>query len=231
MTAEPVGTPDRRRRGKVVFAAFNRSRLPRRATKRAIDVLAAGLALVVASPLLAIAYVMVRASSPGPVIFRQTRLGLDQKPFHVLKFRTMRVDGDESRHRDYVRRLLAGEAEARNGLYKLDDDDRITRVGAFLRRTSIDELPQLVNVVRGDMSLVGPRPALPWECAMFPAWATPRYWVRPGITGLWQVSGRNRLTMLEGLQLDVEYVARQSLLLDLVILLRTVPTVLAARGR
>lgn len=231
MTAEPVGTPDRRRRGKVVFAAFNRSRLPRRATKRAIDVLAAGLALVFASPLLAIAYVMVRASSPGPVIFRQTRLGLDQKPFHVLKFRTMRVDGDESRHRDYVRRLLAGEAEARNGLYKLDDDDRITRVGAFLRRTSIDELPQLVNVVRGDMSLVGPRPALPWECAMFPAWATPRYWVRPGITGLWQVSGRNRLTMLEGLQLDVEYVARQSLLLDLVILLRTVPTVLAARGR
>jgi lipopolysaccharide/colanic/teichoic acid biosynthesis glycosyltransferase len=149
----------------------------------------------------------------------------------MLKFRTMYVGCDENLHREYVRRLLAGQAERHDGLYKLSADTRVTRVGVVVRRLSIDELPQLVNVLRGEMSLVGPRPALPWEAAMFPAWAAPRLWVRPGVTGLWQVSGRNELTMLDGLQLDVEYVARQSLHGDLLILLRTLPTVLAAKGR
>jgi lipopolysaccharide/colanic/teichoic acid biosynthesis glycosyltransferase len=231
MTANPLRADDRPRRGTVVFAAFSRSQIRRRAVKRALDVLGAGLALLLLTPLLLLAFVLVRVSSPGPALFRQSRIGQDGRPFDILKFRTMHVGADDGRHRDYVRQLLAGEARPQNGLYKLDADDRVTRVGSILRRTSIDELPQLLNVVRGEMSLVGPRPALPWECAMFPAWAAPRYWVRPGITGLWQVSGRNRLTMLEGLQLDVEYVARQGVLLDLVILLRTVPTVLAAGGR
>jgi lipopolysaccharide/colanic/teichoic acid biosynthesis glycosyltransferase len=231
MTANPLGTGDQSPRGNVVFAAFNRSRVPLRATKRALDILVAGIGLLVAAPLLLVVCVLVRFSSPGPVLFRQTRLGYDGVPFDMLKFRTMYTDCDDDRHREYVRQLLAGLAQPQKGLYKLAGDGRITPVGAILRRLSIDELPQLVNVVRGDMSLVGPRPALPWETTMFPAWAEPRYWVRPGITGLWQVSGRNRLTMLEGLQRDVEYVARQSLLLDLAILLRTVPTVLAARGR
>jgi lipopolysaccharide/colanic/teichoic acid biosynthesis glycosyltransferase len=231
MTANPLGADDQARRAKVVFAAFHRSRVHRRPMKRALDLLVAGLALLLVAPLLLLAYVLVRVSSPGPGLFRQSRIGHNGKPFDILKFRTMYVDCDEDRHREYVRQLLAGQARPQNGLYKLDGDERITRVGAILRRTSVDELPQLVNVVRGEMSLVGPRPALPWECAMFPAWAAPRYWVRPGVTGLWQVSGRNRLTMLEGLQLDVEYVARQRLLLDLMILLRTVPTVLAAGGR
>jgi lipopolysaccharide/colanic/teichoic acid biosynthesis glycosyltransferase len=231
MTANPLGPADQSPRGNVVFAAFNRSRVPRRATKRALDILVAGTGLLVAAPLLFVVCVLVRVSSPGPVLFRQTRLGYDKRPFDILKFRTMYVDCDDERHREYVRQLLAGSAQPQKGLYKLAEDGRITPVGAILRRLSIDELPQLVNVVRGHMSLVGPRPALPWETTMFPAWAEPRYWVRPGITGLWQVSGRNRLTMLEGLQRDVEYVARQSLLLDLAILLRTVPTVLAAGGR
>ena len=231
MTADPIGTGDRRRRGTVVFAAFNRSQVRRRATKRTLDVLVATVALVVVSPVLVTAYLVVRLSSRGPGLFRQTRVGRDGKPFEILKLRTMYAANEDGRHREYVRKLLAGEARPQNGLYKLDRDERITPVGSILRRTSIDELPQLINVLRGDMSLVGPRPALPWEGTMFPAWAAPRYWVRPGITGLWQVSGRNRLTMLEGLQLDVEYVTRQSLWLDLVILLRTVPTVLAARGR
>lgn len=231
MTANPVGDADPPRRGRVVFAAFNRSRVGRHVAKRAVDVVVAGVGLLVTAPLLLVVYLLVRVSSPGPAFFRQTRLGRDGKPFDILKFRTMYVDCDDAPHREYIRQLLAGVAQPQNGLYKLEGDERITRVGAVLRRLSIDELPQLVNVVRGDMSLVGPRPALPWESEMFPAWANPRYWVRPGVTGLWQVSGRNQLTMLEGLQLDVEYVARQSLLLDLTILLRTVPTVLAAGGR
>jgi lipopolysaccharide/colanic/teichoic acid biosynthesis glycosyltransferase len=149
----------------------------------------------------------------------------------MLKFRTMVVDGDDSAHREYVRRLLTGSAEPEDGLYKLGADPRVTRVGAVLRKASIDELPQLINVLRGDMSLVGPRPALPWEAALFPDWAAPRFTVRPGLTGLWQVSGRNRLTMLDGLVLDADYVARQSLFLDLAILLRTVPAVLRGGAR
>lgn len=231
MTADPLRTPHHADRGNVVFAAFDRSRVRRRMTKRVLDVGVAAVGLVLAAPLLGLVYLLVRLSSPGPGLFRQTRLGYNGRPFDILKFRTMYFDCDEARHREYVRQLLAGVAEPQNGLYKLDADLRITPVGAVLRRLSIDELPQLVNVLRGEMSLVGPRPALPWESMMFPAWAAPRYWVRPGLTGLWQVSGRNRLTMLEGLQLDVEYVARQSVMLDLAILLRTLPAVLRAGGR
>jgi lipopolysaccharide/colanic/teichoic acid biosynthesis glycosyltransferase len=134
-------------------------------------------------------------------------------------------------HQDYVRRLLAGEARPEGGLYKIGNDARVTRIGALLRKTSLDELPQLVNVLRGEMSVVGPRPCLPWERESFPDWATTRFAVRPGLTGLWQVSGRNRLTMLEGLRLDVEYVARRTLLLDLAILLRTVPALLGRGAR
>jgi lipopolysaccharide/colanic/teichoic acid biosynthesis glycosyltransferase len=182
-------------------------------------------------PLMVVAYVLVRVSTPGPAVFRQARVGRGGKTFDILKFRTMYADCDEDVHREYVTRLLVGTAEQHDGLYKLGADPRVTRVGAVLRRYSIDELPQLVNVLLGQMSLVGPRPALPWEAEMFPDWALARYSVRPGLTGLWQVSGRNRLTMLQGLRLDVEYVERQSTRLDLAILARTVPTVLAARGR
>ncbi len=203
----------------------------RRAMKRGLDVLVAGTTLVVAMPLMVVVYLLVRLSSPGPALFRQARLGRDGKPFDILKFRTMHFDCDEGVHREYVTRLLAGTAEQHNRLYKLGADRRVTRVGAVLRRLSIDELPQLVNLLRGEMALVGPRPALPWEAEMFPDWAAPRYSVRPGLTGLWQVSGRNRLTMLQGLRLDVDYVERQSTLVDLAILVRTVPTVLAAGGR
>ena len=149
----------------------------------------------------------------------------------MLKFRTMRADADDAAHREYVALMLAGEASPQRGLYKLDADPRVTRVGAILRRTSLDELPQLINVLRGDMSLVGPRPALPYEACQFPAWAMPRFSVRPGLTGLWQVSGRNRLAMTDGLLLDVEYVEHHTVLLDLVILLRTAPAVLAGGAR
>jgi lipopolysaccharide/colanic/teichoic acid biosynthesis glycosyltransferase len=189
------------------------------------------VALLLCLPLLVVVWALVRLTSPGPALFRQVRVGEGGRSFEMLKFRTMVVDNDDSAHRDYVARLLAGEAEPEEGLYKLGTDPRVTRVGAVLRKASIDELPQLINVMRGDMSLVGPRPALPWEVAMFPDWAAPRFSVRPGLTGLWQVSGRNRLSMLDGLVLDTDYVARRGLLLDLVILVRTVPAVLRGGAR
>jgi lipopolysaccharide/colanic/teichoic acid biosynthesis glycosyltransferase len=199
--------------------------------KRVLDVVLATVLLTVLCPLLLVVAALVRATSSGPVLFRQTRVGRGGVPFRMLKFRTMRDGCDDEAHRDYVSRLLAGQAEAHDGLYKLVDDPRITRVGAVLRRLSIDELPQLLNVLKGDMTLVGPRPALPFEAELFPDWATPRYLVAPGVTGLWQVSGRNRLTMLQGLELDVEYVEQRGFITDLLILLRTVPAVLGRGAR
>jgi len=199
--------------------------------KRGLDIAVAGTALVVLVPVLLLVAALIRLGSRGPALFRQTRVGLDSRPFLMLKFRTMQVDADDTSHREYIARMLAGEATPQRGLYKLDADPRVTRMGAILRRTSLDELPQLINVLRGDMSLVGPRPALPYEVRQFPVWAAPRFAVRPGLTGLWQVSGRNRLAMTDGLLLDVEYVERHTLLLDLHILLRTVPAVLAGGAR
>ncbi|MDQ1585307.1 MAG: hypothetical protein QOJ90_377 [Actinomycetota bacterium] len=185
--------------------------------------LAAVIMLVLLSPLLVVVAVMVRLDSSGPALFRQTRVGLARHPFVMLKFRTMRADCEDSEHRRYVTDMLNGDVRhgGQAGVYKLVDE-RVTRLGAFLRRTSIDELPQLVNVVRGDMMLVGPRPALAWEAELFPAWAHPRFAVRPGLTGLWQVSGRNGLDYLAALRLDVAYVTTRSVLLDLKILLLTV---------
>lgn len=199
--------------------------------KRLVDVTAASALLVLLLPLLLAAFVAVRVTSPGAGIYRQRRVGVDGRTFEIYKFRTMQDRCSEEVHRTYVARLLAGQAEAEEGLYKLGRDLRVTKVGALLRRTSIDELPQLVNVLRGDMSLVGPRPALPWEVEMFPSWAHRRHAVRPGLTGLWQVSGRNRLTMTEGLHLDVTYVDQASFLGDLWILLRTVPALLHGGAR
>jgi lipopolysaccharide/colanic/teichoic acid biosynthesis glycosyltransferase len=151
----------------------------------------------------------------------------------MLKFRTMYVDSDDRLHRDYVRRLLAastGDDCATEGLYKLAADPRITPVGRWLRTASLDELPQLINVLRGEMSIVGPRPVLPWEAPLFSPRHGTRFQVPPGITGLWQTSGRNRLTMTEALDLDVQYAEQVSLWLDLQILLRTIPVVLRREG-
>ena len=201
------------------------------AAKRLVDAAAASVLLVLLLPLLVVAYVAVRTTSPGGGIYRQHRVGVGGRTFEIYKFRTMQHRCSEEAHRTYVARLLAGEAEAEEGLYKLGSDLRVTKVGAFLRRTSVDELPQLVNVLRGDMSLVGPRPSLPWEVEMFPSWAHRRHAVRPGITGLWQVSGRNRLTMTEGLRLDVQYVEEAGFLSDLRILLRTLPALLNGGAR
>lgn len=201
--------------------------------KRPFDLFVACIFLVLLSPLLAVVAVIVQLTSPGSPLFRQTRLGRDRRPFVLYKFRTMYDGSPNDVHQAYVSRLLTDDqpvAGGRRGLFKLEDDPRITPVGRLLRRTSIDELPQLLNIIRGDMSLVGPRPVLPWEAELFgPAYSN-RFLARPGLTGLWQVSGRNKLTMRQGLDLDVEYVCRQSFALDLLILLKTVPVVLSTRG-
>lgn len=205
----------------------------RRTAARVLDLLVSGVALVLLAPLMAAIAVLVRCTSPGPALFRQVRLGQHGRPFVVLKFRTMYVDVDDRLHREYVQKLLvepAAVAPGPGGLYKLVDDPRITPLGRWLRTSSLDELPQLINVLRGEMALVGPRPVLPWEAALFTPRHSARFLVPPGLTGLWQTSGRNRLTMTEALDLDVDYVERQSLLLDLRILLRTVPVVLGREG-
>lgn len=185
--------------------------------------------LLLLTPVLAGVAIAVKLSSPGPALFRQERLGLHRRRFRLIKFRTM-VDGNSDEiHRRYVRRLLTEDAPpdgGQPGVYKLAADPRVTRVGGFLRRTSLDELPQLWNVVRGELSLVGPRPVLAWEAELFPDGAERRFTVRPGITGLWQVSGRSTVDYRAALELDVEYARTKSLWLDLRILARTVRVVL-----
>ena len=204
-----------------------------RLAKRLLDLAVALPCLILAAPLLLAVALAIRLTTPGPALFRQVRLGRDRRPFVLCKFRTMYTGCPDDVHREYVRKLLTGSRPpdgGREGVFKLDGDARITPVGRLLRRTSLDELPQLLNVIRGDMSLVGPRPALDWEAEMFGAGYDRRFAVPPGLTGLWQVSGRNALTMTQGLDLDIEYVGRQSLALDLWILARTIPVVLSTRG-
>jgi lipopolysaccharide/colanic/teichoic acid biosynthesis glycosyltransferase len=208
---------------------------PRRSTlRRALDVGVAAVVLLVCLPLLVVIGFLIRIGDPGPILFRQTRVGWAGRPFTMLKFRTMRVDCDDNAHREFVTRLITEDSPpppGADGLFKLTNDVRVTRIGGFLRRTSLDELPQLFNVLRGQMALVGPRPCLPWEAELISRRHQARFLVPPGITGLWQVSGRSRLTMREALDLDVEYVQRQGLLLDLLILVETVPAVLCRQAR
>jgi lipopolysaccharide/colanic/teichoic acid biosynthesis glycosyltransferase len=196
--------------------------------KRSIDIVVSGLLLLITLPLLLLIALAIRVTSPGPALFRQQRLGRQKEPFAILKFRSMHHECDDRLHRDYVTQMLTDDdasADDSSGLYKLTDDPRITRVGRGIRRTSLDELPQLINVLRGEMSLVGPRPVLAWEAELLGADYAPRFDVKPGITGLWQVKGRNRLTMRQAGELDVAYVQSQSMWLDLRILLITIPTV------
>lgn len=200
---------------------------------RLLDVLGAAIALILLSPLLVLVAIAVRVDSPGRAIFRQRRLGRDLEPFSVAKFRTMRegADGEAAEHRSHVEQIMANEERrGTRPMSKLQEDARVTRVGAFLRRTSIDELPQLWNVLRGEMSLVGPRPPIQYEVDRYPADAFRRFEVRPGVTGLWQVRGRSLLTFKQMIALDTEYVETRSLGLNLKILLLTLPTVIHGKG-
>ncbi|HVW48016.1 MAG TPA: sugar transferase [Solirubrobacterales bacterium] len=200
---------------------------------RALDIVGAAVLLLLLSPFLLAVAILVRLDSRGPAIFRQERIGRNLRPFKVAKFRTMRNGVPADPHRAHVEEMIREEAYANGELKpmrKLKADPRITKIGGFLRRTSIDELPQLWNVLRGDMSLVGPRPPIRYEVDRYPARAFRRFAVRPGVTGLWQVSGRSLVTFKEMIELDTDYVERRSLVLNLKILVLTVPTVLHGKG-
>ncbi len=201
--------------------------------KRAMDIAGSVLALLACSPILLMIAVAVKISSKGPVFFKQRRVGQYGQCFTFLKFRSMQMDNDPSAHKEYVTKLIAGRAsrESSNGksegVYKLTNDRRVTRVGKFLRRTSLDELPQFLNVLRGDMSLVGPRPAIPYEVCAYQTWHRRRVLeVKPGLTGLWQVNGRNRIKFDEMVRLDLQYARSWSPWLDIKILIRTPRAVL-----
>jgi lipopolysaccharide/colanic/teichoic acid biosynthesis glycosyltransferase len=195
---------------------------------RAIDVTLAGLALIATSPLMLAASALIRLDSDGPVLFRQTRIGRNGRPFELIKLRTMASDADPAPHQDHVMALIAGGARSEPWA-PIADDPRVTRVGRWLRRTCLDELPQLVNVLRGEMSLVGPRPATPYECALWSDRDRRRLAVRPGMTGLWQVEGRGLASFDTMVDLDLAYIERRSPALDVAILLRTPLALLATR--
>jgi exopolysaccharide biosynthesis polyprenyl glycosylphosphotransferase len=194
------------------------------AIRRLFDVALAGISLLVASPLLAVAGVLIRLEDGGPVLFRQVRCGLNGRRFELLKLRTM-VSGADS-HKE----SLLPRNEMSGPVFKIRLDPRVTRVGAFLRRFSIDELPQLWNVLRGDMALVGPRPPVPEEVARYERWQRRRLSMKPGMTGLWQVSGRSEIDFDEWMKLDLRYIDNWSFWLDLKILLKTFPAVISGKG-
>ncbi len=218
LSAQPIGG--------VMSLALRPARLSRsqRAVKRAFDLVVAGLGLVLTAPLWLLAAVAIKLDSPGPVLYRQRRVGEGGRPFVMLKFRSMYEDAEE--------RLaeLRPRSEVDGPLFKLRDDPRVTRVGRWLRRWSVDELPQLWNVIRGDMSLVGPRPPLPEEVAEYEEWHFARLEAPPGITGLWQVSGRSDLSFEDYVRRDLFYIENWSLAYDLFIVLKTIPVVLLRRG-
>jgi lipopolysaccharide/colanic/teichoic acid biosynthesis glycosyltransferase len=205
--------------------------------KRWLDILGALIGLVFFSPLMLITAAAIKLTSPGPVIFRQTRLGRRGNHFNFLKFRSMKSGNDDRVHREYVLKLIAGQhAQINQGkgdkpLYKLKDDSRVTPVGRIIRKLSIDELPQFFNVLKGEMSLVGPRPPIPYEVEKYKSWHLRRILeVKPGITGLWQVKGRSRTSFDDMVRLDIRYVQNCSLWLDLKILARTVLEVVFPKG-
>ncbi|HUZ70775.1 MAG TPA: sugar transferase [Candidatus Saccharimonadales bacterium] len=195
-----------------------------RVQKRALDLFVTSIALVVAAPLMLGIALLIRMTSPGPVLFRQRRVGAQERPFTILKFRTMVVNADAQRDG------LVANNEADGLLFKMRRDPRVTKVGRLLRRTSLDELPQLFNVLRGEMSLVGPRPALPDEATRYVEAQRARLRVKPGVTGLWQVNGRHDLAFEDYVRYDLFYVENWSLTMDLYILAKTVPALLTARG-
>lgn len=207
---------------RVVVASWPRS--SESEVKRALDLFGAGVGLILLLPLLLVVGVLVAATSPGGPLYRQTRVGLDGEPFSMVKFRTMRSDSHG--HRAHLRAVHAVEGP----LFKLVDDPRITPLGRILRRFSIDELPQLWNVLRGDMSLVGPRPALPCEVDDYCPRALRRLEATPGMTGPWQVGGRSTLDWQTGLDLDLHYVDHWSLRFDVVLLVKTVRAVVLPVG-
>ena len=206
-----------------------------RAVKRAFDITAVTIGLILLSPLLILIAILIKLDLAGPVFYRQTRIGENGRQFLMFKFRSMRADTDTKIHQEYVTRLIKEnisleDLDQESSSLKMENDPRITRVGKFVRKTSIDELPQLINVLRGEMSLVGPRPPLLYEVDLYQDWHKRRFEVPPGITGIWQVSGRNRVSFDEMVRMDLEYIEHQSLWLDIKLLLKTPRAVIGGQG-
>jgi exopolysaccharide biosynthesis polyprenyl glycosylphosphotransferase len=203
--------------------------------KRCIDLAFSGLVLLLTAPMLVLAGVLIKLSSPGPVFFKQTRLGRGGRPFTMYKLRTMVRDQDDDIHRQYLKDFIStnttiGKNEKGENQFKMGNDPRVTKVGKFLRRLSLDELPQLINVIRGEMSLVGPRPPISYEVELYKDWHTKRLQVKPGITGLWQVAARSAVGFDDMVMLDLYYIEHWSLLFDFQLLLKTIPAVFSGKG-
>jgi exopolysaccharide biosynthesis polyprenyl glycosylphosphotransferase len=208
---------------------------PARYMKRALDLFGSLVGGLILLPLLALVAILVKVSSPGPILYRQERVGRGGRVFYFYKFRSMVVGGDEKLHRTYLENLVRNGSAAAvdtsgRKIYKLVDDPRVTPIGAFLRRTSLDELPQLWNVLKGEMSLVGPRPCLPYEWELYKDWQKRRLDVTPGLTGLWQVTGRSRVSFDDMVLLDLYYIAHWSVGLDVELMVRTVPVMVFGQG-
>ncbi len=204
--------------------------------KRFIDVLASLTVLILGFPFFLAITVLIKITSRGPVFFKQERIGEQGTPFALFKFRTMKQDCDDTLHREFTKNFIKGQMDQSgldgggDNLYKIVRDPRITAVGSFLRKTSLDELPQFINILKGEMTLVGPRPPLKYEYEHYDEWHKYRLKVRPGLTGLWQVNGRSSVPFHEMVMLDLYYIEHWSLLLDFKIMLRTVPVMLAGTG-
>ena len=203
--------------------------------KRAIDIVGSLAAIALFSPVFAVLAILVKCTSKGPILFRQTRVGQYGKKFTFLKFRSMRVNNDASIHKEFVTKFIAGKGEKQAGaegaVFKLTKDPRVTTIGRLIRRTSLDELPQFFNVLLGDMSLVGPRPPLPYEFECYDVWHRSRVFeVRPGITGLWQVNGRSKTNFDDMVRLDLQYARTWSIWMDLKILAKTPKAVVGGHG-
>jgi lipopolysaccharide/colanic/teichoic acid biosynthesis glycosyltransferase len=230
--------------GRAVSDQGRNVRRVRAAVKRSFDFVAAGTLLMILAPLFLVVSVAIRLDSRGPAFFHQDRVGAkprfrsgvtewEARTFQVHKFRSMAADSDDSAHQDYITAFVEGSAEEsgkEGSTFKLVDDPRVTRLGRLLRKTSIDELPQLLNVLAGDMSLVGPRPVPIYEARQYETWQMERLHARPGMTGYWQVYGRGQVTFEEMMRMDIFYVRNQSLFLDLKLLALTVPAVVSGRG-
>lgn len=202
--------------------------------KRVIDIAFSLLIFIPLCIVIAVCAILIRIDSKGPIFFRQKRIGMNGIPFEMLKLRSMYIDCDDTLHRESIKQYINGEVinsnANSNDLYKVVDDPRITRVGRFIRKFSIDELPQFINVLRGEMTLVGPRPPLPYEVDEY----SPRDWIRlsgkPGLTGTWQVYGRSRVPFKEMVEMDIEYLGEQSIMQDLKLIAMTLPVMLNGRG-
>lgn len=201
--------------------------------KRGVDIVGGAFAMLLFSPVFLAAAVAITLTSEGPIFFRQERLGLNGKPFTILKFRSMVTNSNPKKHQDYIQKYIGEQENAavEPGVFKLSKDSRVTPAGRWLRKTSFDELPQFINVLKGDMSLVGPRPPIPYECELYDIW----HWRRllsckPGITGLWQVTGRSRTTFDDMVRLDLRYISEWSLWLDLKIIFKTPKAVFGGKG-